>query len=243
MPDRSPNSPLTSFHQEAPASPGLLAPKPPPFQRLANFCLDLLFPPRCAGCGRIDAFWCEQCELDLETMPLLENVRQLPGLAGITSTAPHKGIIREAVQGLKYENARPVAIPLGQRLSRQLQAQHWMIDMIAPVPLHTSRLAERGYNQAQLLAEQVAHHMNIPCVPHALTRERNTQSQVTMSAQERLTNVAKAFSANPEIVANQRVLIIDDVYTTGATLNACGEALLEANAKAVYGLTVTAAQL
>ena len=104
-------------------------------------------------------------------------------------------------------------------------------------------LKERGYNQAQLLAEVVAGHMRLPCVSSALQRERHTQSQVTMTAAERLTNVQGAFSADPAQVADQIVLIIDDVYTTGATLNACGEALLSSGAKAVYGLTVTAASI
>jgi ComF family protein len=115
--------------------------------------------------------------------------------------------------------------------------------MIVPVPLHTSRLRERGYNQSQLLGEHVAALTGIGCIPAALQRIRATQSQVTMTAQERLTNVRDAFTANPSSAAGRTILLIDDVYTTGATLSACAEALLLVGALAVYGLTVTAARI
>jgi ComF family protein len=120
---------------------------------------------------------------------------------------------------------------------------NWTIDMIVPVPLHTTRLAERGYNQAQLLGEHVAIETSIPCLPDAVHRQRQTQSQVTLNAAERQMNMVDAFQAHPSIVSSQRILIIDDVYTTGATLSACGQALLQAGAQAVYGLTVTVARL
>jgi len=236
------NTSMSSAITEAQAKLGLFAPLNL-FKNLAQLSIDLLFPPRCAGCGRIDTFWCDSCQNKLDQIPYPEKVRPLPPLTDITATAPHIGVIREAVQGLKYENARSVAIPLGERLANQLAAQNWMVDMLVPVPLHTSRLRERGYNQSQLLGEQVAKHMAIPCSPAALQRDKHTQSQVTMSADARLTNVKNAFSANPNLVKNRVVLVIDDVYTTGATLSACAEALLASGAAAVYGLTVTVARI
>lgn len=231
-----------SLSPEARDYPGLLAPKPL-WTRITTLCLDLLFPPRCAGCGRIDTFWCSHCEDELNDTPLPSHVQPLPMLTGIASTALHAGIIREAVQALKYENARLLAEPLGERMSRQFERQNWNIDLITAVPLHATRLEERGYNQAQLLGEALARRTTLPCIPSALRRERNTQSQVTMTAEERLTNVQDAFVADPEWVANRSVLLIDDVYTTGATLSACAQALLDADAQAVYGLTVTAARI
>lgn len=242
MPDYPTQSSTSNIHTEARVSPGLLTPRNV-VKKLVEISVDLLFPPRCAGCGRIDTFWCAECQNKLDQIPYPEQVRPLPPLTGITSTAPHMGVIREAVQGLKYENAHSVAIPLGERLTLHLAAQNWTVDILVPVPLHTSRLAERGYNQSQLLGEQVAKHMAIPCSPAALHRERHTQSQVTMSAAARLTNVQNAFSADPNLVKNRVILVIDDVYTTGATLSACAEALLASGAVAVYGLTVTVARI
>lgn len=176
-------------------------------------------------------------------IPLVGSVTAIPPLAGAATTAEHSGILREMVQALKYENARPVARPLGERLAACLEAQDWMIDIIVPVPLHTSRLRERGYNQSQLLGEHVADRTGIECIPAALRRIRSTQSQVTITAQERLTNVRDAFTADPSPTAGRTILLIDDVYTTGATLNACAEALVLVGAAAVYGLTVTAARI
>jgi ComF family protein len=116
---------------------------------------------------------------------------------------------------------------------------NWTIDMIVPVPMHTTRLRERGYNQAQLLGEHAAQQLAIPCVPEAVQRLRHTQSQVNLNAQERQANMQDAFEANPQLVSGQTILLIDDVYTTGATLAACAQTALDAGATAVYGLTVT----
>jgi competence protein ComFC len=232
----------SSKHHKARVSPGFFMSQNI-LKNILQIGVDLLFPPRCGGCGRVDTFWCDSCQDKLNQISYPERVRPLPPLADIASTALHMGIIREAVQALKYENAQPVAIPLGERLAHQLSIQNWIFDIVVPVPLHTSRLAERGYNQSQLLGEQVAKHMAIPCSPAALHRERHTQSQVTMSAAARLTNVQNAFSADFNLIQSRTILLIDDVYTTGATLRACAEALLANGAAAVYGLTVTVAHI
>ena len=228
--------------QEAQISSGLLAPKRL-LRQLLDVSVDLLFPPRCAGCGRVDSMWCEHCQDALDATFFPPRVAPLLPFEGIASTAVHQGVIREAVQGLKYGNAPVLAVSLGERLVKQLSNMNWSVDVIVPVPLHSTRLAERGYNQAQLLSEQVAEATHIPCSPNAVHRQRNTQSQVTLNASERQTNMADAFQANSPFVTNQRILIIDDVYTTGATLSACGQAILQAGAQTVYGLTVTVARL
>jgi ComF family protein len=228
--------------EEARVLPGLFSPRR--FAKtIYELGIDLLFPPRCVGCGRVDWVWCDNCQLKLDNTAFPSRVQPLEPLAGIAATGVHEGVIREAVQGLKYSQARIVAQPLGERLMTQYLRQNWTIDMIVPVPLHMSRLAERGYNQAQLLSEVFAMEAAIPCVPKAVSRQRNTQSQVTLNAMERKTNLLDAFQANPQLVSTKHVLLIDDVYTTGATLSACAQAILEAGAQAVYGLTVTVARL
>lgn len=218
--------------------PGLFASR-----RLLHTVLDLLYPPRCAGCGRVDTAWCESCQRESEHIPPPRHIEVLPPLAGIAASAVHSGKLREAVQALKYNNARTLARhPLGERLVQRLQALDWTIDRVIPVPLHTDRLKVRGYNQAQLLGEYVAEYMTLPLSPAALRRQRYTQSQVELGAAARLANVQGAFAADPASLTDQTILLIDDVYTTGATLSACAEAALAAGARAVYGLTVTAAR-
>lgn len=225
--------------QKAQAS-GLFASKSL-FKQITSLAINLLFPPRCVGCGQIDTFWCTKCQQEINQMSVEEKIEPRAPLQGIATSAWHIGKIREAVQALKYENTPALAKPLGEKLAYCLQQQDWTIDMIVPVPLHTKRLAERGYNQAQLLAEQVATITGVKCEANALQRVRETQSQVTISGAERLKNIKDAFAANSQLVNGQSILVIDDVYTTGSTMSACGEALISAGASLVYGLTVTAA--
>jgi ComF family protein len=238
-----------SSHQLKPenAAEAWVKPGPPAPDRLLRgawaLLIDLLFPPRCSGCGRVDTDWCDRCQSELERTPFTPHVRPLKPLDGMASTAVHEGIVQRAIWSLKYENARSLAVPLAERLVAHLQTLNWKFDMIVPVPMHVGRLLERGYNQAQLLAEQVAMQAMFPCVPTALVRERYTPSQVGLGREARLTNVADAFRGDSLLVGDRSPLLIDDVYTTGATLSACAEAALAAGAKAVYGLSVSVARL
>lgn len=204
--------------------------------------LNLVFPPRCLGCGKVDTVICSGCLNILTHTRPPNSVQPLPPLNAITSTAVHKGVIREAVQALKYDHTRLIAVPLGNRLTEQVRAKGWQFDTIIPVPLHTHRLKERGYNQSELLAAIVADETLIPMVTVAVERTRLTRSQVGLSATERRRNLVDAFIAHPDLVTGKSILLIDDVYTTGATLGACAQALFDAGALSVYGLTVTAAQ-
>lgn len=231
-------STTTSDFQEARALPGLLASQSL-VRRWLKTGIQLLFPPRCAGCGRVDEYWCERCQAEIDSIPMPTSIRSRPPLAGVTFTGIHTGKLQEAQWALKYDNTPEMAEPLGQRLAERFSMLNWTIDMIVPVPMHTTRLRERGYNQAQLLGEVTAQQLTIPCAADAIRRLRQTQSQVTLNAQERLANMQDAFEANPQIVSGQTILLIDDVYTTGATLAACAQAALDAGALAVYGLTVT----
>jgi predicted amidophosphoribosyltransferase len=113
--------------------------------------------------------------------------------------------------------------------------------MVVPVPLHTSRLKERGYNQAHVLGAYVAAQHKIPLVPDAITRWRSTNSQVGLNHDQRQANVAGAFTANSALVTHRTILLIEDVFTTGATLRACAQAALDAGATGAYCLTVTVA--
>jgi ComF family protein len=212
-------------------------------RRLFNVCIDMIFPPRCAGCGRVDYVWCEQCEANLKTFPVHPYIREgIEGIQFVASTNDHKGLLREAVQGLKYGNVKSLGEELGSRLAECAKLQDWMIDIMIPVPLHADRLKQRGYNQAQVMCEYAAAQLGIPCVPHALQRTRYSGSQVGLSARERMKNTENAFAATPELVSNRSIVIVDDVCTTGSTLSACAKALLDAGAQQVYGLTITAAR-
>lgn len=205
-----------------------------------NNLLDLVFPPRCAHCDRVDTRWCADClRLLHEDTPCLQT-RLLAPFDGFAATAIHDGVVQSAVHALKYEGLRSMGQSLGARLAAVLAQTDWQIDAILPVPLHSTRLRERGYNQSQLLAEALSEISGIAMVEGALNRARHTPHQVGLSQQERLANVKDAFVATAD-VSQRRVLIVDDVCTTGSTLIACAESVLMHGAQAVYAMTVSMA--
>jgi ComF family protein len=115
-------------------------------------------------------------------------------------------------------------------------------DMIVPIPLHVRRLRSRGFNQAQLLAHQLGAALGIGVNDLVLWRERNTKPQVDLSPIDRKKNVQKAFEAKPGSVKGINILLIDDVFTTGATMNSAADALLEAGAKSVSAYCLARAE-
>jgi ComF family protein len=145
--------------------------------------------------------------------------------------------IRPAIHFLKYRNHKVVAAALGQILVDAYRRYQLAVDVIVPVPLHPSRLRERGYNQSELLAWQVSRAVGLPVNTRALERAQKTKSQMTLGAAERHQNVAAAFSCSQEL-ARQKVLLIDDVCTTGATLDSCAAAMKEKGVTSVWGLTL-----
>jgi ComF family protein len=115
-------------------------------------------------------------------------------------------------------------------------------EVMVPVPLHTTRLKKRGYNQSELLASQMATFLQLPVNTDTLQRVRKTKSQMKLGIEERHQNVLNAFVCRNKKLAGQRVLLIDDVCTTGSTLDACAAALKESGAIAVWGLTLARAR-
>jgi ComF family protein len=142
---------------------------------------------------------------------------------------------------LKY--SRDIA--LGEVLARPLLAMldhlKWPIDLVTSVPMGVARRAERGYNQATLLAFPLALASGMPFRSQALLKTRETRSQVGLDPAQRRENVLGAFQARSEIVAARRILVVDDVTTSGATIDVCASALREAGARRVFGLTLARA--
>lgn len=174
-------------------------------------------------------------------LPLDPALYPLEHFAATLSTGSHTGLLQNAVQALKYYGLTDLAPLLGARLAAVYPHLNMTIDLIVPVPLFNVRLAERGYNQSQILCAALADQLGIP-TSGALTRERDTGSQVGLNREERLSNVESAFQADAAQVAGRRLLIVDDVRTTGATLKACAQAALSAGAGAVYALTLSRAE-
>jgi len=200
--------------------------------------IDLLYPPVCAGCDIQGFRWCTACQEKINRitglvckfcgLPLVNSETETcqfclanpPSFNGLRSYARFEGPIRKAVHKLQYRGEIGLGFLLAEKLITCYHEWNWQVDLVIPVPLGVARLSERGYNQAALLARPLALYLGIPFRPIGLIRLRETRSQVGLSYEQRLENVRDAFSARKEIVAGKKVLIVDDVATSSATIDA-----------------------
>lgn len=222
-------------------------------QAAGRVLLDLIYPPKCPGCGRVGKLFCPDCRGLVQVYPESVCIRcggmlAQRGLCASCAAAPSAldGIfaatvfthpIREAIHEFKYEGVRDLAAPLAKWLVAAWQQYRLDAELIVPVPLHPKREAERGYNQSALLARTLARAVGATVAPAELVRTVRTRPQVGLSAEERRRNIAGAFRCTGA-VPGQRIVLVDDVCTTGATLEACALALREAGAVEVWGLTL-----
>ncbi len=227
----------------------------PQVAKLGGMALNLLFPQWCIGCGREGYFICYECSSLLpRVMPPLcprcgrpqssdilcpSCVSWRAEIDGIRSPFRFDGIMRQAIYQLKYRNLRALAAPLAQLLNDYLITNPIPVETLVPVPLHQKRLRERGYNQSGLLAKELGKLISLPVVDDCLIRQRYAPPQArTSTVDERQGNVADAFVCYDHRLQDKQVLLIDDVSTSGATLDACAAALKAAGAKSVWGLVL-----
>jgi ComF family protein len=209
----------------------------------SNGVLSVLLAPVCAACGAVlhtplDGCVCRNCweaivpagELTLEADS---------AITSLISVGAYEGTLRNIVHALKYQGRRSIAVTLARMMRIAGRDLLSSADCVVPVPLHWRREYARGFNQAR----EIARHLGLPVVD-ALTRSRATTPQVTLSADERQANVAGAFTVRRATLFRAapglegcRAVLIDDVATTGATLEACARALNEAGVSGVCGLT------
>jgi ComF family protein len=226
--------------------------------RLFSAAVTLLYPARCASCDapcEEDRAFCPLCAFGLEpvssacalcALPLPSGTRCLACLRHppiwTRADAPFQfgGAIAQAVRRFKWGRLPELGRPLGALLPPERLRD---CDVVVPVPLHPRRLRSREFNQAALLAlgARAAHHLPVPIDVRALARVKDTPPQSALGFADRRKNVRDAFLARPERVRRRRVLLVDDVLTTGATAEACARALYHAGADEVAVLTVARA--
>jgi ComF family protein len=216
--------------------------------------LELVFPAHCAGCGRAGAVWCPACRqrlVPVATRVCLSCRREAAVGSAFDACGPlaprawavavYRPPLDRALTYLKYRPDARLARALAESMANVARAYRLQATCVVPVPLSERRLRRRGYNQAELLGRAVAGLLGLPLFPPAIVRIRETGSQVGLEAGERWANVDGAFAADPSLVRDETILLIDDVHTTGATLAACSEALAQAGARRVLALTVARA--
>lgn len=192
-------------------------------------------------------YFCAQCRTPfLNDRPLDEAGLCRLCAAGITgfdaaySYGAYDGRLRTLIHLLKYERIRTLAKPLGVWLAGAFPREQ-RFDAVVPVPLHWTRTMRRGFNQSELLAEEVSRNTGVP-VERLLKRRKRTETQALLTNAQRRTNVASAFRVcDAARTAGKRLLVIDDVMTTGATTSACSAALKRAGAARVSVLTLARA--
>ncbi|NLC70406.1 MAG: ComF family protein [Desulfuromonadaceae bacterium] len=221
--------------------------------------VDFIFPPVCPLCGKgsVDVAgvsFCRNCLADFS--PLVSPFCTLcalpfvgpqesdhycgacitnpPPFSSVTSFGIYEGLLKEAVQTFKYRDKFHLGRPLGRLVAEKVAERHRFcpFDLILPVPLHRRRLQERTYNQALLLAETIGRHLAVPVNSALLRRLRPTPPQQGLSERERLRNLKGVFGL-AEKIEGLRVLLVDDVMTTGATARECSQVLLRGGASGV----------
>jgi ComF family protein len=230
---------------------------------------DLIFPPLCITCGAVleehaPLPFCTTCVTGIHFIhpplcprcgtpfPIAESDDHLCGEC-LTTERPYavaravglyEKTLLTAIHLFKYRGKIGIGEVLGSVMA-DFAGRQWdmtVFSLIIPVPLHRKRLRERGFNQAVILARQIAKRFSLPLDFMTLRRERFTAPQVGLGREERSANVRKAFAVRkPEKIAGRRILLVDDVTTTGSTLTECASVLMKANAEAVAILTLARA--
>lgn len=217
--------------------------------------LRLVYPPVCPGCGSFmaeaTAPLCHRCLHTLErvdTKQLDALLARLPEAHETLSGAfalwrfDAGGTVQRIQHRLKYGNRPLLGCALGRLLGTNIKVPSASLHLVLPIPLHRTRLYERGYNQSAMLARGIGEALGVPMRQGVLERRRATRSQTNLSRRQRWHNVAEAFSVtHPREVAHRHLLLVDDVLTTGATLAAAAATLRQAGAASVYAATIAMA--
>ena len=231
-----------------------------PLHSIVHDFADVIFPPYCAICGGpldfndriiceycyqsikfVDAPFCQDCGRPLKKTgkDCTWCANHVLGLTRIRALGVYDRTLSPIIHLLKYGKKPSLAKRLGRMMSITVLRDQLLsrADLAVPVPLHSARHRERGYNQSELLANALAESLGIPLVTNALLRQKNTKSQTGLTPEQRMKNVAGSFQVKKaDTLKGKKVLLVDDVMTTGSTLRFCAEALLRGGAEKVFGI-------
>ena len=211
-----------------------------------NYILDLIYPPVCGICGKIDKnSLCNKCNLKVKKEAVF-------GVDEYCETQDklfdehlyvfiYSGIIRNAILNYKFNNKSYIYKTITKFLLKNEKFVEIIksYDIIIPVPLSKKRMKERGYNQSELIAKEISKTLNIDLNKQSLIKNQNTVAQSTLNKEERLKNSQGVYTLKyPNKITNKNVLIIDDIYTTGSTVNECSKKILKANPEKIGVLTI-----
>ena len=226
---------------------------------IKNFILDVIFPVECLGCGKEGSALCDDCFEKIQfsqnqICPICYKSSQSGKLCAecagksfldrlVVCANYNNAIIQKSIKDLKYRYIEGLAIQLGKLMAKYVKIGAPDLDLssflITYVPLHKKRYLERGFNQSQLIAGSFCQHLSMQKPIDILGRKRYTINQASLKKKDRLENIKDAFIClKPDLAKGRSIIIIDDVFTTGATMQECAKVLKQNGAKEVIGLAV-----
>jgi len=230
-------------------------------KNLKDFILDLIFPLECIGCGGEGRYLCASCQAKIELTPqfycaLCKQSSELGRICPVcqkdtalraiwVATDYNNKILQDLIHNLKYNYLEEISADLALLIAKYLEVskifEQFQINkdntILIPVPLHKKRFLGRGFNQSELLANQLSNLLGFKQAK-ILQRNKNTQTQINLKRIERQENVKDAFTLKGNFDPNKKIILIDDVVTTGSTLKECAKVLQQAGYKEIYGLVV-----
>ncbi len=228
--------------------------------KIKEFILDTIFPKYCVGCGLEGIWLCQKCKSKIihiksPTCPYCKRLtkigqvcprcRKKSNLNGVIIAAYYEdGPLKEAIHTFKYDGVFDLKKDLGEILVESLKKRNIKTNFVViSVPLHKYRLAQRGYNQAELLASLLAKSFNYKIIKNKLKRNKNKAPQITLSKKDRIENVKGIFGwiGDNKEIKNKKIILVDDVFTTGSTLEECARVLRSNGAREVWGLVLAKA--
>ncbi len=230
-------------------------------EKIKKFILDVFFPKFCLVCGKEGSYLCDDCfslidvserqycpfcspakiVLDGKTCSYHRRTKKLNGLYSATSY--DNFIIKKLIHQLKYSYVKEIADPLSKiiivHLANINKLENFSDFILLAVPLHKRKLKRRGFNQSEEIAKRLSEIIKIPYLKNVLIKIKETPAQANLKKEEREKNLESAFSCqNKELISGKKILLVDDVFTTGSTMEECAKTLKNCQAKEVWGLVV-----
>ncbi len=216
---------------------------------------DFVYPPSCPACHKINTRFCADCLASVKLIPysfcLFCGEQVSPGqhvcaqcsaspafIDDVAAWGVYEGALREAIHALKYKSDLGLGDFFSHFLIQMLEEKQWEFDLVIPVPISKKHQRERSYNQSALLARPIAEYFGVEYSSRSLTRIRDTGSQINRNKEERDIALDGAFLGNPDKLKEKKVLLVDDIITTGATINHCAEALINSGALEVKAISL-----
>lgn len=213
---------------------------------MLNKIIEFIYPNVCGFCNKIISkeYTCKNCQEKLKYIYESENqfVSVSSSFDMLICAYKYKGIVRTKILQYKFKNKKYLYCSLSERLLKLLMKYINEIDFIIPVPIHCIRSFKRGYNQSELIADFISEKTNIKLLNNVIKKVKNTKPQSLLSASKRKNNIYNAYKVkNSKLIDNKTILLIDDIYTTGATVNECAKVLKENGAKKIIVATIAKA--